>query len=209
MVWTVIPRGQTHSLQVTLYLVSEEWPKVGNSPGQSFLRVDSFPLGNTLFSVGGMAQGKEWSKHFSRENSFSLGYTLFSVGGMAQGEKWSRLRNQIILLPWLRTMGQIAHYWYSILRADILSDLTDVSERLAQMIIIDVIYWGKTFFQTSQMWVKDWSRWLLLMFYTEGRHSFRSHRREWKIGPDDSVFIITLFLCRWRLLWWHTFFQIS
>jgi hypothetical protein len=42
-------------------------------------------------------------------------------------------------------MGQIAHYSYSILKVDILSDLTDVSERLAQ---------------------------------------------------NDSVFIITLFLCR-------------
>jgi hypothetical protein len=70
--------------------VSEEWPRVGNSPGQSFLRADSFPQGYTLFSVGGMAQGKEWSKHFSREDSFSPGYPLFSVGRMAQGGKWSR-----------------------------------------------------------------------------------------------------------------------
>ena len=29
-----------------------------------------------------------------------------------------------------------------------------------------------------------------------GRYSFRAHRCEWKIGPDDSAFIITLFLCR-------------
>jgi hypothetical protein len=36
----------------------------------------------------------------------------------------------------------------------------------------------------------------LLIFYTEGRYSFISHIRERKIGPDDSVFIITLFLCR-------------
>jgi hypothetical protein len=56
--------GQTHSLQVTLCLVSEEWPRVRNGP-----------------------------KHFSSADSFSPGYTLFSVGGMAQGEKWSRLRN--------------------------------------------------------------------------------------------------------------------
>jgi hypothetical protein len=69
--------------------VSEEWPRVGNSPGQSFLRENSFPLAYTLFSVGGMAQGKEWSKHFSREDSFSPGYTLFSVGRMAQGGKLS------------------------------------------------------------------------------------------------------------------------
>jgi len=36
-----------------------------------------------------------------------------------------------------------------------------------------------------------------------GRYSFRSHRREWKIGPDKSVYIITLFLC--RMLWWICF----
>jgi hypothetical protein len=102
---TVIPRGQTHSLQVTLCLVSEEWPRVGNSPGQSFLRADSFPQGYTLFSVGGMAQGKEWSKHFSRADSFSPGYTLFSVGRMVQVQK-----SETILLPWLRRMGQIAYY---------------------------------------------------------------------------------------------------
>ena len=118
-------------------------------------------------------------------------------------------KSETILLPWLRRMGQIAQCWYSILRADILSDLTYESERLAQIIIIDVIYWGHTFFQISQTWVKDWPKWSLLIFYTEGRHSFRSHRREWKIGPVDSVFMITLFLCRWRLLWWQTFFHIS
>jgi hypothetical protein len=27
--------GQTHSLQVTLWLVSEEWPRVGNSLGSA------------------------------------------------------------------------------------------------------------------------------------------------------------------------------
>jgi hypothetical protein len=64
MVRTVIPRGQTHSLQVTLCLVSEEWPRVGNSPGSAIkdsysLRADSFSPGYTLFSVGRMAQGGE------------------------------------------------------------------------------------------------------------------------------------------------------
>jgi hypothetical protein len=67
---------------------------------KSFLRVDSFSLGCTLFSAGGMAQGGEWSRFnnqgqaFLRENSFSLGCTLFSLGGMAQGGEWSRLKNQ-------------------------------------------------------------------------------------------------------------------
>jgi hypothetical protein len=45
MVRTVIPRGQTHSLQVTLCLVSEEWPRVGNSPGSAIK--DSHSLGKT------------------------------------------------------------------------------------------------------------------------------------------------------------------
>jgi hypothetical protein len=49
-------------------------------------------------------------------------------------------KSETILLPWLRRMGQIAHYRYSMLRADILSDLTDVSERLAQMIVVDIVY---------------------------------------------------------------------
>ena len=35
-----------------------------------------------------------------------------------------------------------------------------------------------------------------LMFYSESICSSRSHRCEWKNGPDDSVYIITLFLCR-------------
>jgi hypothetical protein len=32
-----------------------------------------------------------------------------------------------------------------------------------------------------------------LMFYSEGRCSSRTHRCEWKNGPDDSVYIITIF----------------
>jgi hypothetical protein len=64
MVRIVIPRGQTHALQVTLCLVSEEWPKVGSIPGSIVkdsysLRVDSFSPGYTFFSVGRMAQGGE------------------------------------------------------------------------------------------------------------------------------------------------------
>jgi hypothetical protein len=45
MVLTVIPQVQTHSLQVTLCLVSEEWPRVGNSPGSAIR--DSYSLGQT------------------------------------------------------------------------------------------------------------------------------------------------------------------
>ena len=61
------------------------------------------------------------------------------------------------------------------------------------------------FFQSSQMWVKDWPKFLLDVCYEYymtvdedycGRYSFRDHRCEWKIGPDKSVYIITLSLCR-------------
>jgi hypothetical protein len=48
-----------HSLQVTLYLVLEEWPRVGNGPDSYSSRADSFSPGYTLFSVGRMAQGGE------------------------------------------------------------------------------------------------------------------------------------------------------
>jgi hypothetical protein len=39
------------------------------------------------------------------------------------------------------------------------------------------------------------SPWFILLLY-EGRCSSRSHRCEWKNGPDDSVYIMILFLCR-------------
>jgi hypothetical protein len=58
--------GKTHSLQVTLCLVSEEWSK-------NFLRADSFSLGYTLFGVGRMAQGGKWSRFRNQKQSFFLG----------------------------------------------------------------------------------------------------------------------------------------
>jgi hypothetical protein len=78
-----------HSLQVTLFLVSEEWPKGRNVPDSYSSRADSFSPSYTLFSVEGMAQGEEYSRlnnqgqSFLKADSFSPGYTLFSVGGMA------------------------------------------------------------------------------------------------------------------------------
>ena len=48
---------------------------------------------------------------FLRADSFSLGYTLFSAGGMAQGGEWSRLKKiRIVTLPCLRRIVQIAHH---------------------------------------------------------------------------------------------------
>ena len=76
-----ISRGQTHSLQVTLCLVSKEWPRVGNGLGSEI-----------------------------RNNPSSL------------------VEKNVADSPLL------------ILRVDILSDVTDVSERLAQMIIVDILY---------------------------------------------------------------------
>jgi hypothetical protein len=97
-----------------------------------------------LISVGGMAQGGEWSRlsnqgqAFLRVYTFSPGCTLISVGRMAQGGEWSRFRNQDIYSSLLeKNSGEWSRYLIeknSTLRADILSDLTDVSERLAQMI---------------------------------------------------------------------------
>jgi hypothetical protein len=108
--------------------VSEEWPRVGNSPGQSFLRADSFPPGYTLFSVGGMAQGKEWSKHFLGQ-THSLQVTLCLVS-----EEWPRVRNG----PGSEIRNNPSSLFVKnradsplLMRADILSDLTDVSERSA------------------------------------------------------------------------------
>jgi hypothetical protein len=80
-----------------------------------------------------MAQGGEWFRFsnqgqaFLRADSFSPSYTLVSVGGMAQGEEWSRLRKQ--------------DSYSSLLE----KNSPDVST---------------------------------LMFYSEGRYSFRSHRCE-------------------------------
>ena len=50
--------------------------------------------------------------------------------------------------------------------------------------------------KTSSLFEKNGVDSPLLMFYTGGRYSFISHRRESKIVPDNLVFIITLFLCR-------------
>jgi hypothetical protein len=68
---------------------------------------------------------------FLRVYTFCPGCTLISVGRMAQGEKWSRLRNQnnpSSLFVKNREDSPL------LMRADILSDLTNVSERLAQRI---------------------------------------------------------------------------
>ena len=69
---------------------------------------------------------------FFRVYTFSLGCTLISVGRMAQGEEWSRFRRHDNYSSLLEKNSLDISLFYS--EADILSELTDVSERLAQMI---------------------------------------------------------------------------
>jgi hypothetical protein len=120
---------------------------------------------------------KWFGQSFPRAYSFSPGCTLFIAGGMAQIGEWSRFNNQGQAFP----------------RADLFSP-------------------GCTFFSAGGMTqIGEWSRLrnrdnyssLLeknspdsssLMFYLlKGNCSSKSHRCEWKNGPDDSVYIITMF----------------
>jgi hypothetical protein len=48
-----------------------EWSRFNNQ-GQAFPRVDSFSLGCTFFSAGGMAQLGEWSRLRNQENYSSM-----------------------------------------------------------------------------------------------------------------------------------------
>jgi hypothetical protein len=127
---------------------------------------------------------KEWfvlevgaGQSFPRANSFYPGCTLFSAGGMAQIGEWSRFSNQ----------GQ------TFSKADSFSP-------------------GCTLFSAGGMAhggecsrLRNWDNYssLLeknspdsssLMFYILRANALpRSHRCEWKNGPDDLVYIITMF----------------
>jgi hypothetical protein len=88
-----------------------------------------------------MAQGGEWSRlsnqgqEFLRVYTFAPGCTLISVGRMAQGGEWFKPRNQDNYSSLLeKNSPDNSSLMFYLLREDILSDLTDVSERLAQMI---------------------------------------------------------------------------
>jgi hypothetical protein len=65
---------------------------------------------------------------FPREDSFSLGCTLFSAGGMAQIGEWSSLINQNNYSSLLEknNLDKSSLMFYS-LREDALPDLTNVS----------------------------------------------------------------------------------
>jgi hypothetical protein len=87
---------------------------------------------------------EEWPRvrngpNISRGQTHSLQVTLCLVS-----EEWPRVRNgpgsEIRNNPSSLVKKNVADSPLLILRADILSDLTDVSERLAQMIIVDILY---------------------------------------------------------------------
>jgi hypothetical protein len=89
-----------------------------------------------------------------------------------------------------------------LMRADILLDLTNVSEissQRIQFIFNSIFYAG-----WHQMIVMDTTYLQTVEIYycggyvphNKGIYSFRAHRCERKIGPDNSIYIITLFLCR-------------
>ena len=123
---------------------------------------------------------KSSGQSFPRVDSFSLGCTLFSVGRMAQIGEWSKFSNQ----------GQ------EFLREDSFSP-------------------GCTLFSVGRMArIGEWSRLRnqdsysslleknsrdsssLMSYLLRADALPRSHRCEWKNGPYDLVYIITLFLCR-------------
>jgi hypothetical protein len=47
-----------------------------------------------MAQIGEWSRFSNQGQAFPREGSFSPGFTLFSVGGMAQGGEWSRLINR-------------------------------------------------------------------------------------------------------------------
>ena len=60
---------------------------------------------------------------------------MFSVGGMAQGGEWSRLRNQDNYSSLLeKNSPDSSSLMFDFLRADALPDLIDLSGRMSQMI---------------------------------------------------------------------------
>jgi hypothetical protein len=120
---------------------------------------------------------RKWSgQSFLRAISFSSGCTLFSAGGMAQGGEWSRFNNQGQAFPradsfspgcTLFSVGGMARggEWSRLRNQDNYSSLLEKNSPYSPS----------------------------LMFYSEGRCSFRSHRCESKNGLDDSIYIITTF----------------
>ena len=124
---------------------------------------------------------RKWSgQSFLRADSFSPGCTLFSAEGMAQGGEWSRFSNQGH--AFLRVDSFSPSYTWSSVR------------RMAQG-----GEWSRLINRDnySSLVEKNSPDSSSLMFYLLREDALpRSHRSEWKNGPDDSVYIITLFPCR-------------
>jgi hypothetical protein len=138
---TGLPRRTIILSKLTVVSSFKEWSVLEVDVGQSFPRGDSFSPGCTLFGAGGMAQIGEWSRFsnqgqaFPRAVSFSLGCTLFSAEGMAQIGEWSRLRNHDSSSSLLKKNSpDSSSLMFYLMRENALPDLTDVSERMAQMI---------------------------------------------------------------------------
>jgi hypothetical protein len=123
----------------------------------------------------------KWSgQSFLRADSFSLGRTLFSARGMAQGGESSRFSNraQTFLREdsfspgyTLSSVGGMAQggEWSKLRNQDNYSSLLEKNSLDSSSLMFDLL---------------------------RADSLPRSHRCEWKNGPNDSFYIITLFLCR-------------
>jgi hypothetical protein len=121
---------------------------------------------------------RKWSRQsFPREDSFSPGCTFFSAERMAWMGEWSRFSNQGQAFPRANSFSP----GYTLFSAIEMARIGEWSRLRNQG-------------SCSSLLEKNSPNSPSLMFYSEGRCSSRSHRCEWKNGPDDSIYIITLFL---------------
>ena len=108
-------------------------------------------------------------------------------------------KSETILLPCLWRIGQIAHCWWGQIFFQISQTWVKDWPREFSLSLTIFFYAGwhqmivmeTTYLQRVEMY---YCGGYVPLFW--GRYSFRAHRCEWKIGPDKSVYIITLFLCR-------------
>jgi hypothetical protein len=123
---------------------------------------------------------RKWSeKSFPRENSFFLGCTLFSARGMAHIGEWSRFNNQ----------GQTFSRANSVSPGCTLFSVGGMA-RIGEL---DKLRNQDSY---SSFLEKNSPDSTSLIFYSMRVDDPISHRCELKNGLDDSVYIITLFLCR-------------
>jgi hypothetical protein len=120
----------------------------------------------------------KWSgQSFPIANSLSLGCTLFSVRGMAQIDEWSRFNNQ----------GQEFLRAYSFSPGCTLFSAEGMAQGGEWSRFIN---WDNY----SSLLEKNSPDSSSLMFYLLRVDALpRSHRCEWKNGPNDSIYIITMF----------------